>query len=288
MIPSPSALGRLLRPAPIAPSSVAALLGGQEAYLEFRRIVRELFPDSWEEVFDAREAGADREAARVWAFCRKVETAYFPVYEGESYEQVAYEIPFVRFGYSYDRYHDFDCPFGELLLLALCPSPYIVDQGVRIALLDAAEARVPREVLTGIPENGVPPDELHARLDGTQFAPAADFADWLFGATGTVFLDYDDEVVVSDADWTRENVAELARQWRVADALLKRVTDFTRWLEADPAERFARLLRAAVGRDPHAEYERERHNYAYEITEAGLVPVEQPESDVALPARASG
>jgi hypothetical protein len=62
----------------------------------------------------------------------------------------------------------------------------------------------------------------------------------------------------------------------------------TRWLEADPAARFAALLRAALGRDPHAEYERERHAFACEITEAGLAPVEHAGPDVALPAGAAG
>ena len=38
----------------------------------------------------------------------------------EQYEQIAYEIPVTRFGWSLDRIHDLDMPFGELLLATLC------------------------------------------------------------------------------------------------------------------------------------------------------------------------
>ena len=64
MIVSPTALGRLLRPSLVGPTALAALLGGQEAFQQFRGIVRELFPDDWQRVFDAREpAGTARPPA---------------------------------------------------------------------------------------------------------------------------------------------------------------------------------------------------------------------------------
>jgi hypothetical protein len=100
-----------------------------------------------------------------------------------------------------------------------------------------------------------------------------------------VFLDADDEVEVS-IEWSRENVDELAEQWRRAKALLDRVGELTTWLEAEPAEHFARLLDAARGEDPHAAYLRERRHYALEITPAGLVPVD-PDAPLPLPAGAA-
>jgi hypothetical protein len=286
VIVSPTALGRLLRPALIAPTALAALLGGQEAFQLFRQLVRELFPDDWRDVLDAREAGGDREAARVWAFCRLVEERFFPVFEGDEYAHVAYEVPFVRNGWSFDRFHDLEVPPGELLLLALCAHPYALDAGARTALLDAAERLVTREILLQVPEGGVEPEELHRRLDGTPYAAAADFADWLWGATGSAFLDYDDEVVL-DVPWTRENVDELARQWQGARALLERVTALCRWLEAAPADRFTRLLDAALGRDAHTNYLQERQHYDFEITADGLVPV-RADQPLALPGSPAG
>jgi hypothetical protein len=249
--------------------------------------VRELFPEAWDEVMNAREAGGDREAARVWAFCRHVETGFFPVYEGEAYEQVAYEIPIAHQGWSIDRLHDLDMPFGELLLACLCGDPYLFDSGIRVAMLDEAERRVPRGLLERIPGDGLSPSELRARLDGTPYGAAADFAEWLYHDTGSVFLDVDDEEVVS-IEWTRENVDELTEQWRLGSALLERVTELTRWLEADPPAHFARLLDAVVAGEAHAEYQRERQRYACEITEAGVVPVPHDEPAVPVPAGPAG
>ncbi len=99
MIVAPSALGRAVRRAPVAPTSVVALLGSHEAYLAFRRIVREIFPDAEAEILVARQPGATRENARVWSFLRHVEAVYFPVYEADEYEQIVYGIPFLRHGW---------------------------------------------------------------------------------------------------------------------------------------------------------------------------------------------
>ena len=177
----------------------------------------------------------------------------------------------MRNGWSYERFHELDLPAGELLLFSLCEPPYLADQGSRTALLDAAAARVPRELLAELPEEGIHPADLHQRLDGTPFAAAAAFADWLWGETGTAFLDIDDETVVSDADWTHEVVRELAEQWQRARAILDHISALERWLERDPPAHFAQLLDATLGREPRVVYERERKLYACELTESGLV-----------------
>jgi hypothetical protein len=285
---SPTGLARRLRPVLVAPSALAALLGGREALQAFRRVVQEVFPDRWREIWDARERDGDREAARVWSFCARVEAELFPLWEGDAYEHVAFEVPVLRFGWSFDRYHEPVGSPGEALLLALCAPPFLVGAGARLAILDAAEALVGRELVAEVPEGGLEPEELHVRVDGTPYEGAGLFADWLWGQTDAVFLDADDEVEVS-IEWTRENVDELARQWRRAQALLDRVAELTRWLEADPAHRFARLLDAALGRDAHATYLQERRHYELEITQNGIVPVRHDDAGaLALPEGAAG
>jgi hypothetical protein len=212
---------------------------------------------------------------------------YFPVYEACEYEQVAYEIPIVRFGWPFERLHDLDMRVGELLLLTLCGDPYVLDSGMRVSLLEAAERHVPRELLTAIPGDGLAPSDLSARLEGTPFAAAGDFAAWIFRDTGFLFLDADDEDVVA-IEWTRENVDELTRQWREANALLGRAAELVRWLEADPPAHFARLLEAVAAGEAHARHLRERQHYACEITEAGVVPVPRDEPAVPVPASPAG
>jgi len=277
VISSPLALGRALRRTPVAPRSVAALLEGQEGYRAFRAIVRELFPEAEAEILAAAEPGDSREAARVYAFINRVEATWFPVYECEEYDQVAFGIPFARNAWDYERFHELDLPPGEMLLFALCAQPYEAD--TRVPLLDAAEAHVPRDVLSEIPPGGFTPAELRHRLDGTPYAAAADYADWLWGETETVFLDVDEEMA-ADVEWTRENVLELAEQWRRARDILDRIGQLTEWIEADPSAHFARLLDAALGRDAHLTYLQMRRFYACEITEEGLVAIRCDESEL--------
>jgi hypothetical protein len=269
----------MLRWAPVTPSSVAALLGDQEAYLAFREVVRAVFPDAATEVLAARRPGVSREDARVWAFLERAEDQLFPVYEVDEYAQVAFCIPFVRNGWTYDRFHEPDLRTGELLIFVLCAQPFAPGDRGCLAALDAAESHVPRTVLEEIPAGGLTPAELHERLEGTPYVAAAEFADWMWGETETAFLDLGDDAEVCEVEWTADNVAELSDQWRRARAILGRIAALAFWLEADPAEHFARLLDAALGREIDVDYQRLRRFYACEITEAGLVPIarEEPE-----------
>lgn len=202
-----SALGRWLRRVPITPTSIGTLLGGLDDYIEFRRIVRAVFPGAEAEILDVTPSdGADLETERCWAFMHKVEERFFPVYELESYEQVACGVPFVRFGWSYDRLHDLDKRPGELLLFVLCEQPYADGFDSRIPLLEAVAALLPHELVADIPRAGIHPDEHHKRLDDTPYAAAAEYCDWLWCQTNTAFLDIDDEIEVVDDEWSRAYV----------------------------------------------------------------------------------
>lgn len=271
MTVSLAALGELLRQAPIAPSTLVDLFERQDAYQAFRDIVRDVVPDAEAEIMGVVPTHGDRESARVSAFLHKVEAEYFPVYELEEYEQVLMGVPYVRNAWAFDQFHELDLPPGELLLFALCAQPYEIGDDNRLALLDAAETHVGRTLLTQLPADGLRPAELHERLDGTSYAPAAEYADWLWGETGSVFLDIDDEME-ADVEWTRENVRELARQWQRARAILDRTGELARWLEQDPATRFARLLDAALGRDASPNDQRMRRCHARTIDHAGVAP----------------
>ncbi|MBI4499072.1 MAG: hypothetical protein HY689_14375 [Chloroflexi bacterium] len=271
------------------PTSVAALLGNHEAYLTFRQIVQQIIPDAADELLAVPETGADRESARVWAFLQRIERDYFPCYDPEEYEGVIYGIPFVRHGWSYDDFHEVELRPGELLMFALCEQPFADGNDTRIALLDACEAHVPHMLLADLPDAGISPADLHQRLDDTPLAAAAEFADWLWGDTGTVFLDLDDETEVADAAWTRENVLELTEQWGRAKGILDRIANLAAWLEEDPPGHFRQLVGAALGRDPHLLYEQLRRLYACEITEEGVVPIPHDESDaITLPVGPAG
>jgi hypothetical protein len=234
--------------------------------------VEQVFPAAASAIWAATQADATREQARVWAFLQRVEAEYFPVFELDEYAKVVLGVPFARYAWTIDRWHELDVPTGQLMLLALCAQPY-AGMGTRIPLLDAVARMVPAGVLAELPEGGFALDGLRARLAGTTYAAAADFAAWAWGEVGSVFLDLDDDIEVSDADWTPEVITELTAQWRTAAAVLDRIDALAAWLEQDPPAHFAQLLDAAHGRDGHLTVEQEQSHDAIAITEAGIDPV---------------
>jgi hypothetical protein len=62
----------------VSPTSIAALLDGHAAQLEFRRIVEEVFADAATEILAAHRPGERREHSRVAAFLDKVGAEFFP------------------------------------------------------------------------------------------------------------------------------------------------------------------------------------------------------------------
>ncbi len=279
----PWTVARLLRRLPPAPTRVVRLLMRAEAELAFRELVRRLLPGEAAAILSARRPGGDAEAECVWAFCAAVERLFFPVYECDEMEHVLACIPFTRFGWSYDHFHDLDQRPGTLLLRALCAEPYEGTVGARVVLLEAVEGLgIARELLLRLPSDGLAPQDLHRALAETPYAAAADFADWTWGQTDLAFLDCDDDTEVYALDWTDDNVQELARQWRSAEALMERVTALANWLEQAPADNFARLLEAALAAPPDPTVPYAGGPHAHELT--ALAPVSRvAEPVLALP-----
>lgn len=253
--PSPRALAAALECRPPSPVALAGVLDGRSGAPGFRRLVETIFPEAAAAILAAERPGMNRAGARVAAFLERVEAELFPVYELDEwwhdngvdpYETVLRGIPFVRMGWGDEDLHELARRDGQRLLLALCQHPYFDDDEVHLALLESLAPLVPLDTLLQLPRGGIPPETLHRRLDGGRFAAAAEFGDWLWGGTGTAFLDYDDTMDIVDADWTPEIVADLAEQWRRADAMLNRIDELVTWLEGDPPARFAELLRAAL------------------------------------------
>lgn len=263
-LPLTSALTRALRRRPSAPTGVAAFLLGYPGEVAFRRLVAAVFPDPADAaaILGARPGGghtwADRETARCWAFSHLVEERHFPVYEMSEYEEVLAGVPFIRAGWTDERAHELDdLRRGEWMLLALCLGAAGPGGLARHDAL-ARDAGVRAADLARLPPDGVDRRDLHARLDGTPWAAAAEFADWLMSDTGTCFLDYSDEVEILDNDaWDPDYLADLAAQWQRAEGIQGRIGALCALLEAAPAARFAALVTAALrpgaaGRSPDA------------------------------------
>lgn len=238
-----TALARALIRNPVAPSSLLELINTESAFKAFRDIVRMVLPERYEEIMAAGGQGGTPETERCWAFCQAFEREYFPIYEGEEYGHVAWGIPFVHEGWSADDFHDFSSrSIGDLLISAFCQEPYEPAIGARVPLMDEVCQHIPVELAKRVAADGFSPRRLHAALKETRFTAVCDYIDWMWGMTGTAFLDFSDEMEVYDADWTMEIVEELKAGWRNAQAIMARIAELSKELQANPVPLFTQIL----------------------------------------------
>lgn len=227
-------------------SHVMALLDQGEYLQDFVAIIREFLPEHEQVILGLGSY------ERVPRFCELFGQRYFPLDDmpmedsEEVMEIVAHGIPIARGGLSYDDYHDLDrfSP-GQLLLLGLVKYPYWEPQemqGARVALLETC-AKVLRdeELIKRIPEGGWSPEELHSMLDGSRFAGAATFADWVWHQTGTDFLDCDYEDYV-EIPWSREAVEELTRHHARGRQVMAETNSLVDWLDDALARNFREMM----------------------------------------------
>ncbi len=259
-----SRLARACRVGACRASRLAGHLLGLDPLGDFAALVGVVFPLAEDRAELERRTARHRatepapieEAARVRAFVDLVGERRFPVddfvlwdADAATYETLLEAIPFVRYGWCDDDLHADPGEHrpGHDLLRALAAAPDDGAGGIagRGALLDHLARHVPARLLAPLAGGGLAADTIQARLGGTRFAPAADFARWLAGDTGLICLDYSDEDGVAEAPWSRHNVAILAAQWPRARALLAGIDALATWLEADPTARFAELVAAA-------------------------------------------
>lgn len=236
-------LAKRLAAGPPSIRALIHLLDQGEMVMEFVRIVREFLPDHEAEIM------ARSPDERVGAFAGLFEQRYFPLDDRwvmddeEDYYALVTAIPIPRAAISYDDYHELEGwrpPF--LLLLGIVASPWEMDEGARVPILETCAKLVGEDLIKLIPPQGWERAELHRRLDGTPLEGVALFADSLWRETDTVFLDVDWEEDLLDLDWTRENVEYLTERWPRAVQIQGRVREVEQWLEKAPAENFRHLL----------------------------------------------
>ena len=174
-------------------------------------------------------------------------------------------IPYELHGIGYEDLHQmWDAYRDGFSALALLPKPpdssYMELDGVRVAWLESAAARIPQHTLLRIPKGGIPLDVLIEALAETRFEAATQVATWVCGETGNFFLDYsfEDEMYNGFADpWEDELIEQGTQEWRSAKVLMDSVDRLVDWLEDDLPARFAEMLDFILGRldrpDQHTE-----------------------------------
>ncbi len=129
--------------------------------------------------------------------------------------------------------------------------------GARVALLDAARQIVGETTAKRILTRGWDRKHLHKLTDGTLYDGVGTFADWVFGKTGCVVLDYNYEHCFYTEGqtepifrWSEHNIKLLAKQWTMVRQLREKIDNLVEFIEGDPVARFGELLDLVSSRKP--------------------------------------
>ena len=251
--PSPGGRGQGAR-CPPAPRALAravedTLFRAVELPAWFAATVEAAFPGerkTRERIYAAGEGELDREGAEwamVAAFRAAFERRYFPLSDlAEDFYSIGRGIPFEPQGFEWDDLEDPSALRDGFQALVALVDPEAPGAAARADLLHSSLG-VTVETLVLLPREPVGWETLEARFGGGPRAAVLDFARWLAGATGCVFLD----ATFDDAgrywwDWSPESVRALAAQWAAAEELVARVYALAEWLEADLPSRLRELL----------------------------------------------
>ena len=264
-----SGLAGLLLRRPPSLRELVTLVGYADDYTWFTGLVRRLFPEEAEAALAAPDI-----RTRVERFARLFGERHFPLYspyfdyymdEGDEppWTWLRRGIPFELMGFGDDGLHEMWDGYREgLSAMALLVKPpdsfYEEPDGLRVAWLESAAARIPQETLLRIPQGGIPLDDLAEALKGTGFEGVAQAASWVFAETGNFFLDacYEDGNYDGFADpWEDEIIEAGTEEWRKAIVLMDAVGKLADWLEEDLPGRFAEMLDVVLGRLPNQETE---------------------------------
>ena len=244
------------------PPSIAALidlLDEGEYVLEFVGLVREYLPEH------EREIMVGTFLDRASRFCQLFGGKYFELdydmLDGceDPIAALVQEIPVQLMGLDHEWYHEFESMGdGAVLMLALVTNPWIEDEGeeeaARIPLLEKVAELVGKEIAELIPKEGWGLQELHNRLDGTQYAPVALFASWVWQSTGLDLLDntYQDMGCGwggAQIPWERDVVDSLTEQSPKIDQFWKSVRRIEEWLMESPQANYGELVDFLLGKE---------------------------------------
>ena len=176
--------------------------------------------------------------------------------EGGPYSLLREGIPFELMGFNWDELHTmWNQTRNGLSALALLPTvprheadasyDYDESQGLRQAWLESAADVIPAATLRRIPEGGITLERLEKAVRGTPMEAAHLAGRWIYGMTGTFFLDAsipEDEFNGYSDLWDDEIIECGTQEWQKAKEILDQVEQLTIWLEEDLPQRFGQML----------------------------------------------
>ncbi len=240
---------------PPALTGMVEIFDSAEYLTAFIDLIDKFLPDRKERILRVPGAsGRCMEFVRLFSKDYSIELGEYDYYD-EAYQQLLSSIPIVLEGLGYSDYDDLNNFSPEwVCMAALISYPYYTGEGKdgaseRIPILEEAAKIMGSDVsVNRIPAAGFKPEELHKKLDKTQYEGLAHFADWLHADTGVWKLDVNYEDNPEGPYWEEDTVEELVRQEPIKNDIQEKILKLESWLHEDIRSRFAELVNAIMGK----------------------------------------
>lgn len=261
--PRLSALLHRIKPTPPSLLTISASAHYAHDYRWFQNLVRTYLPDAAPPLLRLSHP-----LHQLDEFIRIFSQRYFPLvslhlyeyaaaWEGDDnlWERLRQGIPYAVQGFPVgdDRHLIWEFVPNGLCLLALLgdpadPAADADTAGIYVSWLEAAQAMVPRDLLTQLPAHGFAGDTLAAGLSAAGWPDCAQTLRYINATTGNFFLDLygDPEWDETSVDpWEPEIIDAATNLWQEATRILDAVDRANQWLEQDPPRHFEQLLQLA-------------------------------------------
>ena len=223
-------------------SRLLALVGDQENYCEFVRIVTDLVPERANEILAKTSPGY-----QISAFGKFFEERYFPVGldpwgDEENYTIMRYGIQLWSRAMEEEDYESLpqDKSRGKRLIFYMCETSH----DGRLALGESLTGFIPPALLEKLPEKGLTEDDVTEAFEHTPYAAMTFVAQTLTFSTGNSFIDVDREMMACSEmpDWDKANAEWWTAEWKKADAIEGAINEMADLVDTDPLGHFKRML----------------------------------------------
>ena len=237
--------------APILLSSVMKHFAGLEHTFRFYDLVRDYLPEERERLLALAPADAAGRFVQLFSkryfpiSQRRIE-AWEPVRPNSILQELTRSIPLEWRGMESWRYDSGEMSPAQLRAAVICVYPFEGSgSGARVAAVDRF-IRQGGETNKWVPVEGYKLERVEDALRDSPYPGLLSWCRWIFARTGNRWLDTSH----GSADWGRENVDALTRDWPAYLEADRQMKDFNHWLKVDFPGRSAAVIKYVATKIP--------------------------------------
>jgi hypothetical protein len=229
--------------APLLLSSVYKPFAGYKYVFRFYGLVGDYLPEERERLLKLSPSDAATQFIKL--FSRR----YFPIEDRKFWgddpiRRLVELIPLDFHGLSQSNYEPAyqHMPPGQLLAETICIYPFDGEEGARLAVLDQFKKLLgekAEELIKLLPAKGFRIEDIEKALKDSPYPGLLARCRWVFRRTGNRWLD----TAYEAAEWNRENVDRLTRDWPAYREIDQQMKSFDSWLGHERNARFAEVIK---------------------------------------------